>query len=57
MTTLHNLGFPRIGARRELKQAVEAYWAGTLQQSELEHADLASLIASPILTSSVVSNA
>ena len=37
MTTLHNLGFPRIGARRELKQAVEAYWAGTLQQSELEH--------------------
>lgn len=37
MTTLHNLGFPRIGARRELKQAVEAYWAGDLQQSELEH--------------------
>ena len=36
MTTLHNLGFPRIGARRELKQAVEAYWAGTLQQSELD---------------------
>ncbi|KAF0803030.1 5-methyltetrahydropteroyltriglutamate--homocysteine S-methyltransferase [Alcanivorax xiamenensis] len=37
MTTLHNLGFPRIGARRELKQAQEAYWGGTLQQSELEH--------------------
>ena len=37
MTTLHNLGFPRIGARRELKQALEAYWAGQLQQSELEH--------------------
>ena len=37
MTTLHNLGFPRIGARRELKQAVEAYWAGDLQQTELEH--------------------
>ena len=37
MTTLHNLGFPRIGARRELKQAQEAYWAGDLQQSELEH--------------------
>ncbi|ASK33517.1 5-methyltetrahydropteroyltriglutamate--homocysteine S-methyltransferase [Alloalcanivorax mobilis] len=37
MTTLHNLGFPRIGARRELKQAQEAYWAGTLQRSELEH--------------------
>ncbi|AJD47721.1 5-methyltetrahydropteroyltriglutamate--homocysteine S-methyltransferase [Isoalcanivorax pacificus W11-5] len=37
MTTLHTLGFPRIGARRELKQAQEAYWAGTLQRSELEH--------------------
>jgi 5-methyltetrahydropteroyltriglutamate--homocysteine methyltransferase len=37
MTTLHTLGFPRIGARRELKQALEAYWAGTLQASELEH--------------------
>ena len=37
MTTLHNLGFPRIGARRELKQAQEAYWSGDLQQSELEH--------------------
>lgn len=23
-----NLGFPRIGARRELKQALEAFWAG-----------------------------
>lgn len=37
MTTLHNLGFPRIGARRELKQAQEAYWAGDLQLTELEH--------------------
>ena len=37
MTTLHNLGFPRIGARRELKQAQEAYWSGDLQKSELEH--------------------
>mgnify|MGYP005838370623 CR=1 FL=1 len=37
MHTLHSLGFPRIGARRELKQALEAYWAGTLQASELEH--------------------
>src|SRR5690606_2717753 len=26
--TLHNLGFPRIGAQRELKRALEAYWAG-----------------------------
>ncbi len=26
MTIAHNLGFPRIGAQRELKKAVEAYW-------------------------------
>jgi 5-methyltetrahydropteroyltriglutamate--homocysteine methyltransferase len=31
------LGFPRIGAQRELKQALEAYWSGNLQASELEH--------------------
>ena len=29
MVTAHNLGFPRIGARRELKFALETYWAGT----------------------------
>ncbi|WP_033534448.1 5-methyltetrahydropteroyltriglutamate--homocysteine S-methyltransferase [Bordetella trematum] len=28
MTVIHNMGFPRIGAQRELKRAVEAYWAG-----------------------------
>jgi 5-methyltetrahydropteroyltriglutamate--homocysteine methyltransferase len=28
MTVIHNLGFPRIGAQRELKRALEAYWAG-----------------------------
>ncbi|WP_144633221.1 5-methyltetrahydropteroyltriglutamate--homocysteine S-methyltransferase [Bordetella genomosp. 13] len=28
MTIIHNLGFPRIGVQRELKRAVEAYWAG-----------------------------
>ncbi|MFV0283952.1 MAG: 5-methyltetrahydropteroyltriglutamate--homocysteine S-methyltransferase [Castellaniella sp.] len=28
MTIIHNLGFPRIGAARELKRAQEAYWAG-----------------------------
>lgn len=29
MTTLtHNLGFPRIGAQRELKKALETYWKG-----------------------------
>ncbi|MBQ0753050.1 MAG: 5-methyltetrahydropteroyltriglutamate--homocysteine S-methyltransferase [Gammaproteobacteria bacterium] len=37
MPRIHNLGFPRIGAQRELKQALEAYWAGNLQASELEH--------------------
>ncbi|MBB5020120.1 5-methyltetrahydropteroyltriglutamate--homocysteine methyltransferase [Chitinivorax tropicus] len=26
MTTIHTLGFPRIGAQRELKHAVESYW-------------------------------
>ncbi len=35
MTTTHNLGFPRIGARRELKKAVEAYWAGELSEPQL----------------------
>ena len=28
MATIHNLGFPRIGADRELKKALEAYWRG-----------------------------
>lgn len=35
MTTLHNLGFPRIGARRELKKALEQYWKREITQSEL----------------------
>lgn len=30
------LGYPRIGRRRELKQAVEAYWAGRIDAAELE---------------------
>ncbi len=30
------LGYPRIGAKRELKKAVEAYWKGTLSRDELE---------------------
>lgn len=28
MVTTHNLGFPRIGAQRELKFALEVYWRG-----------------------------
>ncbi len=30
------LGYPRIGRRRELKKAVEAYWAGTIDGAALE---------------------
>jgi len=36
MTEIHNLGFPRIGAQRELKHAVEAYWAGKSDAAALE---------------------
>lgn len=35
MVLATNLGFPRIGADRELKKAVEAYWKGKTQQSDL----------------------
>lgn len=35
-TLAHNLGFPRIGADRELKKAQEAYWRGDITQSQLE---------------------
>jgi 5-methyltetrahydropteroyltriglutamate--homocysteine methyltransferase len=31
----HNLGFPRIGEKRELKRATEAYWKGDLSIEEL----------------------
>ncbi|WP_166353204.1 5-methyltetrahydropteroyltriglutamate--homocysteine S-methyltransferase [Phytoactinopolyspora limicola] len=30
------LGYPRIGPRRELKQALEGYWAGTVNRDQLE---------------------
>ena len=32
------LGYPRIGRRRELKHAVEAFWAGRIDAEELERA-------------------
>lgn len=32
------LGYPRIGRRRQLKKAVEAFWSGTLTGAELEDA-------------------
>tara|TARA_R110001606_G_scaffold11368_11_gene49475 strand:+ start:2249 stop:4144 length:1896 start_codon:yes stop_codon:yes gene_type:complete len=35
MAQLHNLGFPRIGRKRELKFAVESYWAGKISQAQL----------------------
>ncbi len=35
MVTTHNLGFPRIGAQRDLKFALEAYWAGRQTEQEL----------------------
>lgn len=33
-----NLGFPRIGANRELKKACEAYWKGKISLPELKEA-------------------
>ena len=33
-----NLGFPRIGPRRELKQALEQYWAGKSSKADLSSA-------------------
>lgn len=35
MTITHNLGFPRIGAQRELKKALEAYWKNELDETAL----------------------
>ncbi|MFM0094372.1 5-methyltetrahydropteroyltriglutamate--homocysteine S-methyltransferase [Paraburkholderia nemoris] len=36
MVTTHNLGFPRIGAKRELKFAQEQYWKGQSSHDELK---------------------
>ena len=35
MPTSHILGFPRIGARRELKAALEAFWRGECDEAAL----------------------
>jgi hypothetical protein len=35
MTQAANLGFPRIGIKRELKQATEAYWKGGIDAAAL----------------------
>lgn len=36
MTTVTNLGFPRIGARRELKRALESHWRGESDAAQLQ---------------------
>ena len=35
MTTFHILGFPRVGAKRELKFAQERYWRGEIAEQDL----------------------
>ncbi len=36
MARIHNLGFPRVGAERELKFAQEKHWKGALSHAQLE---------------------
>ena len=36
MTTIHTLGFPRMGANRELKFALERHWRGEISADELQ---------------------
>jgi 5-methyltetrahydropteroyltriglutamate--homocysteine methyltransferase len=36
MIKVHNLGFPRIGMRRELKHSLESYWSGRSSEEQLE---------------------
>lgn len=38
MIKVHNLGFPRIGANRELKWAVEKYWKKEIDRNALQEA-------------------
>ncbi|MGR8997894.1 MAG: 5-methyltetrahydropteroyltriglutamate--homocysteine S-methyltransferase, partial [Gammaproteobacteria bacterium] len=38
MTKIHNLGFPRLGENRELKFALERYWRGEIDQTDLQAA-------------------
>ncbi|MFM2478256.1 5-methyltetrahydropteroyltriglutamate--homocysteine S-methyltransferase [Celerinatantimonas sp. MCCC 1A17872] len=37
MAILHNLGYPRIGEDRELKRAIEKFWQGKIDESELKN--------------------
>ncbi|MFT7411547.1 MAG: 5-methyltetrahydropteroyltriglutamate--homocysteine methyltransferase [Oleispira sp.] len=36
MITTHNLGFPRIGKKRELKFSLESFWQGKTSSTHLE---------------------
>ncbi len=38
MTTIKtsNLGFPRLGKKREWKKALESYWAHKIDKAELD---------------------
>ncbi len=38
MVTTHNLGFPRVGAQRQLKFALEQYWRSEIEQDALQTA-------------------
>ncbi|KAI8984549.1 5-methyltetrahydropteroyltriglutamate-homocysteine S-methyltransferase [Mycotypha africana] len=38
MVIATNLGFPYVGAKRELKKSVEAYWSGKISAEELKQA-------------------
>ena len=40
MATAHNLGFPRIGRQRELKQALESFWRSDIDSTQLEETAL-----------------
>jgi len=34
MAILHNLGFPRIGAKRELKFELEKFWSNKISEQK-----------------------
>jgi 5-methyltetrahydropteroyltriglutamate--homocysteine methyltransferase len=36
MITTHNLGFPPIGKKRELKFSLESFWQGKTSSTDLE---------------------
>ena len=49
MALAHTLGFPRIGADRELKKALESYWKGDLDQDALKSVGRQLRVASSLL--------